>query len=175
MSLQYVRKVLEDGWEDEISGRPHNVGRIGEGIKLIYEGSDEWRRMDLSNYDYITLRDGGTVDIEAKGLSWTEEDNTVRVDIDIRTKGHYPDRDGRVTLYGERGAGDLEPNESPRWGGLVGEAERVMKEVRKGDEEFSIINVDVIDDLSAQMGGQVWRSVVQVRLEERSTVIDTDP
>lgn len=175
MSLQYVRHVLEHGWEDEISGRPHNVGRLGDDIKVIYESSDEWRRMDLSNYDYITLRDGGTVDIEPKGLGWTEEDNTVRVDIDIRTKGHYPDRDGRVTLYGERGAGDLDPNESPRWGGLVGEAERVMKEVRRGDEEFLIINVDVIDDLSAQMGGQVWRAVVQVRLEERSTVIDTDP
>lgn len=176
MSLQYVEQVLRDEWHDEIDGRPHNVGHLDDDVKIVYEGSKEWRRMDLSNFDYLTLQDGGDVDISPKGLGWTEEDTTSRVNIDIRTKGHHPDRDGRVTLYGETGAGDLDPRESPRWGGLVGETERVMKTIRRGDDcQNSIVNVDVIDDLTGQMGGQIWRSVVQVRFESRNATIDTDP
>lgn len=173
---QFVETVLRNNWENSISGRPHNVGSLGDDIKIVYESDIDWRQMDLANYDYLTIQDGGVVDITPKSLGWTEEETTSRVDVDIRTRGHPNDsRPGRIALYGERGAGSLNSNEKPRWGGLAGEVERTVKTVRKRKEEFDIINTDSVDDLSTQMGGQIWRAVVQIRLDERASQIDTTP
>lgn len=180
-SLQYIEEVLRNNWSSSISGRPHDVGDIvGEGgddtIKIVYESDDEWRRMDLANWDYIVLRDGGLVESSPQSFGWTQEDIVSRIDIDIRTTGHPADnRPGRIALYGERGAGTLNANESPRWGGIAGEAHRIVKSVRRGEKEYSIVGTDAVDDLSAQMGGQVWRALVQARLEIRSRTIDTSP
>ncbi|MFB6284581.1 MAG: hypothetical protein ABEK59_11760 [Halobacteria archaeon] len=176
-SIQYVDNVLQNNWTSSISGRPHDVESIGENpgdVRIIYGSDDEFRRMDLSNNDYLVLRDGGLAEITPKSFSWQEEDRISRVDVDIRTSG-WPNsnRPGRIALYGERGAGNLNSNESPRWGGLVGEALRVLKTKRKGDQEFTIINASEADDVSEQMGGQVWRTVVGVRLEQRNISIDT--
>lgn len=178
-AVQYIENLLIDEWTSSISGRPHDVGDIvgtggDETIKIVYESSDEWRRMDLANYDYLTIRDGGLVDINPQSFGWLQEDQISRVDVDIRTKG-WPgdDRPGRIALYGERGAGDLDDNEAPRWGGLVGETMRAVRTVRKGDQEFNLIFNTSADDLSSQMGGQVWRAMVQIRPEVRSTTIDT--
>lgn len=178
--VQYVENVLRNRWASSITGRPHDVGNLGgdlsndEYVRIVYEGDKDWRSMDLSNYDYLTLTGGGFTSIEPKAFGWTEEDRFTRVDIDIRTSGHVgKDRPGRIALYGERGAGNLSVNEKPRWGGLVGETLRVMKDVRKGDQEFTIIDANEADELSGQMGGQIWRSVVSVRLENRNRTIDT--
>lgn len=179
---QYIDNVLRSGWHSSISGRPHDVGAIeDEGVdnprvKVVYESDDDWRRMDLSNYDYITIMDGGIVDMPAKSFGWKNEDVISRLNLDIRTKGWTSEnRPGRISLYGERGAGTLAENEAPRWGGLVGEALRVVKAERKGDQEFSIIDASEANDLSSQMGGQVWRATVSVQLETRSSEIDTSP
>lgn len=173
-TVQYVENLIRDNWQSAITGRPHNVGVIDKDIKIVYESDDEWSQMNLGKYDYITLQDGGLVNMEAKSFGWSEEDIVSRVSVDLRTRGWPQEgRPGRIALYGERGAGALLPNEAPRWGGLVGETLRVLKSVRGGDEEFCIIDTNEADDLSGQMGGQIWRSVVNVRLESRSSTIDT--
>lgn len=181
-TLQFVENTIRDEWQSSISGRPHDVGELGadlsnnQYIRLVYESDADWSQMDLANYDYLVLRDGGDVNIIPKSFGWTEEEVVSRVDVDIRTRGHPSEgRPGRIALYGERGAGNLGANERPRWGGLAGEVERTIKTVRKGEEEFDIINIDVIDDVSSQMGGQIWRAVVQIRFESKADVIDTTP
>lgn len=178
---QYVRNLLEDNWQSSITGRPHDVGELDTDsqsgkVKIVYESDDEWRSMDLSNFDYLTIRDGGISNITPTSFGWLNEDRTARVTVDIRSKG-WPteDRPGRIALYGERGAGDLDPNESPRYGGLAGEVERVLKEPRDGDQEFSLISTPEINDLSGQMGGQIWRGTVTAVFESRSTEINTQP
>lgn len=172
---QFVENTIITEWEDSISGRPNDVGEIGPDIRIVYESDEDWRSMALENFDYITIVDGGDTDVTPKGVVWDHEDVVARVDLDIRTKGRPGLDRGRYALYGERGAGDLAENESPRWGGLAGEASRCMKSVRKGGHEFDVINVDTVDDLSGNMGGRVWRTVLNVRFEKRNSPIITEP
>ena len=195
MSLQYVERLLREEWHSSITGRYHDVGELDTDIKIVEQGDDEWRAMSLENYDYLTLMDGGDVDIAPQSIGWTEQETVSRVDIDIRTRGDpEAGRPGKIALYGERGAGDGlgdglgdEPlgddelgglgglDDAPRWGGLVGEVHRCIKSRRKGDEEYDIIDAFVVDDVTDQMGGQIWRALVNVRLEERAEVINTTP
>lgn len=175
MSLQYVERLLREEWHSSITGRYHDVGELDTDIKIVEQGDDEWRAMSLENYDYLTLMDGGDVDIAPQSIGWTEQETVSRVDIDIRTRGDpEAGRPGKIALYGERGAGDG-LDDAPRWGGLVGEVHRCIKSRRKGDEEYDIIDAFVVDDVTDQMGGQIWRALVNVRLEERAEVINTTP
>lgn len=169
-AIQYVQYVLDANWETSISGRPNDVPKP----PIDMEKSQS--KIDLRTADHINVVDGGSLSIEPKSLGWQEEGKEILVSIDIRSADRRVDGtkvDGRYRMFGERGAGTLSPNESPRWGGLVGEARRIISAKRTGDQEFDLVNGYEINDISEQSGHGHYRVVIEVRLEQIAATIDT--
>ncbi|AGM11978.1 hypothetical protein DNAM5_119 [Haloarcula californiae tailed virus 1] len=159
-AVQYVEYVLENNWEPSISGRYNDVPHP----RLIRESSEEYRRMNTQEDDTIIVSDGGISEIEPQSFGWVEERLLSRVTLDIRTSH------SRERLWGERD----DNNNSPRYGGLVGECKRIFDAKRKGDKEFDLVDGYEANDLSGQMGGLVWRATFELRLDTRASNIDPE-
>lgn len=175
-AVQYVENILAQDWEENIEGRYLDVPEP----TVVRESEEGDRRMNLQNSDYIVVSDGGISDITPASFGWVEEQTTSRVTLDIRTS--Y----SRERLWGDRYSGDTgdvqigstqlgDENTSGRYGGLVGEAKRIIDLHRKGDKEFDLIVPYEANDLSGQMGGKVWRATLSIRLEVRASTIDPQP
>lgn len=160
-AVQYVQEVLDANWTPSITGRPNDVPKP----EMVRESQLGDRRMNLDHNDYLVISDGGISDISPQSLGWTEEELTSRVTVDIRTS------QSRERLWGERDGN----NDGPRYGGLVGEAKRIIDTKRKGDKEFDLIIGFEANDLSGQMGGHIWRATFDIRLESRASTIDPSP
>lgn len=167
-ALQYTENLLDANWEESVSGRERDVPQP----QLIRESAESLRKMNLDQNDAALLRDGGITTIEPQSFGWAQERLVSRVTIDLRTTGEAGSTHGRERLWGYRGVGGLNDNESERYGGLVGETKRIMDSVRKGDNDFDLVLVTEENDLSAQMGGQIWRASVEVQLDIRARTID---
>jgi len=157
-AIQYVENILREDWEREVPGRNKPVP-VPE---VVRESSEEHRRMNTQNSDYIVVTDGGISEIEPQSFGWQEEATTARVTCDIRTS------QSRERLWGKRD----DDNNSPNYGGLVGEVKRIVDTKRKGDKEFDLIVGFEANDLSGQMGGKVWRATFEIRLEVRATTVN---
>lgn len=160
-AVQYIQKVLEDNWVESVSGRNSDVPTP----TFERESAEALRRMNLDRNDYVLIMDGGISNIEPQSFGWVEEQTTARVTLDIRTA------QSRERLWGQRS----DDNSGTRWGGLVGEASRIIHDIRKGDEEFDLIIPYEANDLSGQMGGHIWRATLEIRLEVRASTINTEP
>lgn len=170
-AVQYVEHLLENNWEPSITGRVEDVPQPG----IYRESAESLRRMNPDTEDVLLIRDGGITQIEPQSFGWVEERLVSRVTIDARTTGEAGSVPGRERLWGYRGVGNLDPNEAERYGGLQGEVKRILDEVRKGDEEFDLVIADEQNDLSAEMGGQIWRGTTEVTLDIRANTIDPTP
>lgn len=167
-AVQYVEYLLSENWQKSISGREYDVPQPA----IYRESPENLRRMNLDQNDVVLLRDGGVTEISPQSFSWQEERLVSRVTVDARTTGEAGSVAGRERLWGVRGAGDLDPNEAERYGGLQGEIKRIMDTVRKGDNEFDLVRVTQQNDLSGEMGGQIWRGTSEVVLDVRANQID---
>lgn len=170
-AIQYVEHILDANWESNISGREREVPQPD----IIRESAQSLRRMNLDERDQVMLRDGGVTTIEPQSFGWSEERLVSHVTIDARTTGEGGDVSGRERLWGWRGIGSLADNEAERYGGLMGEVKRILDTIRKGDEEFDLVLTTEQNDLSAEMGGQVWRGTTEVMLDVRVNEIDPTP
>ena len=170
-AIQYVQTLLDTRWEESISGREVDVPKP----KLMRESAENLRRINLDMEDVLLLRDGGVTSIEPQSFGWQEERLLSHVTIDARTSGEAGAVSGRERLWGYRGVGDLEPNEAERYGGLQGEIKRILDTGRKGDQENDLIYATEQNDLSAEMGGQVWRGTTEVQLDVRANQINPEP
>ena len=137
-------------------------------MALFREAAQDLGKMNIERDDVLLIRDGGITEIEPQSFGWVEERLVSRVTVDIRTTGHAGDVDGRERLWGRRRSGNV----APEYGGLTGEVKRVLDTVRKGDQEFDLIVNREQNDLSGEMGGQIWRATTEIELDTRANVID---
>lgn len=170
--LQYVKYVLADSgrWTKSISGRPNDVPKPA----FTLEGDDT--KLSLRTEDYIEIEDGGVTSITPQSVGWDEEKRQRVVSVDIRTatrRVQGTKTDGRIRMYGERGGGTLNANEAPRWGGVAGEASRVLHEVRDRDQEFDVVETFEARDLSGELNPGHYRVVLEVELTQQAYTIDT--
>lgn len=170
-AVQYVEALIEANWEPSITGRVVDVPQP----QILRESAQGLRRMNLDQHDVLLIRDGGITDVEPQSFAWQEERVVGRVTVDARTTGEAGAVPGRERLWGYRGVGDLGDTEAERYGGIQGEMKRIVDTVRKGDEEFDLILATEQNDLSAEMGGQVWRGTTEITLDIRANEIDPTP
>lgn len=167
-AIQYFETLLENNWTPSISGREVEVPKP----KIWRESSAKQRKLNLDQHDVLILRDGGVTEISPQSFAWHEERVVSIVTVDMRTTGEAGDVPGRERLWGYRGKGSLAENEAESYGGLQGEVKRIIDTVRKGEHEFDLIIADSQNDLSGEMGGQVWRGTTEVTLDVRASQIN---
>jgi len=171
-SVQYVEYIIDNNWEPSITGRAVDVPKP----TILRESSANTRRLNLDESDVLIIRDGGISNYEPQSFGWGGERQVGRVTVDARTTGEAGSTEGRERLWGYRGgAGSLGANEAERYGGLQGEIKRILDTVRKGDQGYDIIRASEQNDLSGQMGGQIWRGTTEVILDTRAHQIDPTP
>lgn len=166
-AIQYVEYLLDNNWQTSVSGREKDVPKPN----ILRESAESLRRMNLDENDVLLLRDGGVSQYEPQSFNWQEERIVSHVTIDARTTGEAGSVPGRERLWGYRGVGNLSANEAESYGGLQGEVKRILDTVRDGDKEFDLIPVSEQNDLSAEMGGQVWRGTTELSLDTRANQI----
>lgn len=168
-AVQYVKNLLENNWESAVSGREKDVPKP----EIYLESAENLRRVNLDQSDVVFVRDGGTTQYTPKSFGWAQEEYSSPVTIDARTTGEAGSVPGRERLWGYRGVGNLSANEAERYGGLQGEIKRILDEVRKGDQEYDLVLATAQNDLSGEMGGQVWRALTEVSLDVKAKTIDS--
>lgn len=163
-AIQYVETVLQNRWDDsDLNGDRHDdVPDIGRGVRVFRESAASRRKVASNDYDVIFVKDGGVTNVEPQGINWQRERQVSVVTVDIRTT------ESRERLWGKRDS----DNNAPTYGGLTGEVKRCFDEVRKGHKENDLVRVPEMNDLSGQMGGQVWRASITVELDNRSNHIN---
>lgn len=160
-SLAYLQTLLDENWEEDVSGRENTVPKP----YILLASSKYESRVSQYDGDVIFVVDGGPQSLTPKGAGWTHRGVESLVTIDCRTQ------QGRVRLEGGRN----DDNESESHGGLRGEALRIIDNVRKGDKEFDLIDGYEWNDLSEDMGFQFWRGTLEVRLTQVASEIDPQP
>ena len=159
-TLSYLRNLIENSWEEGISGRRNDVPTPF----VMMASNIQQTRVSQYDGDVIFIRDGGTESHTPKGAGWTHRGVESMVTVDIRTQH------SRERLEGARN----DNNEAERYGGLRGEVQRILDSVRKGDKEFDWINGYEWNDLSEDVGFQFFRGTWEVRLTQVANEIDPE-
>lgn len=135
---------------------------------IVTESEDS--NVSLKKSDAVIVKDGGLATKTPGTLNWDEETTVSFVNIDIRTVDRNREEltdtlrsPGATRLFGKR---DVRANTSERFGGLVGEATRVIQSYRRGVNEFDRIEVTEINDISGESGSNHYRAVITVRFEQ---------
>src|SRR6056297_870111 len=128
--IAWTAYALEEDWEPRVSGRTVEVPQP----YISIEGEDS--KASVKKSDLIQVKDGELATKEPGTLGYNEETNVSFVNIDIRTVDRNRDKfsdslrgPGATRLFGKR---DERTNTSERYGGLVGEATRILQEYRRG-------------------------------------------
>lgn len=166
-SLQYAHWLMDSNWTPSVSGRYQNVPKP----QLVYQSSEERRRISTGDEDTLIIRDGGPISKEPQGLRWDSERKLSRVTLDLRTSGSAGSVNGRQRMFGVRDSSGV----SEDYGGLTGEVERIIDEVRRGDKEYDLIKLSEINNLSGQTGTGMWRATAEVELDDRLRLINPPP
>lgn len=160
--INLIADALDNQWEESLDGRTKDVPK-----PAIRRGADIREvRFDQFSGDLIFVVDGGPQSIEAKGAGWNHEGIEALTTIDIRTSR------GRARL---EGVADPDTGEPERYGGLAGEAKRILDDMRQGVGPWDIVEVYEWNDLSADVGYAFWRGTWEVRLRQIATSIDPSP
>lgn len=160
-SLQYLKYVLENNWDGSaasVDGRINDVPKP----KIAIATDEDTKRLDPRKEDICFVREGGAQSITPRSVGWTLRKNETQVSIDFRTT------ESRERLEGTRD----DQNVKEEYGGLRGEAERILDGVRKGDKEYDWVNGYEWRPLSEEMGFANWRGVWEVRLTELAENIE---
>lgn len=171
MSIAYLRNELDDRWQTTISGRSVDVPKP----YIVPQKEDS--RASVKKGDVIVVKDGGIESVEPGALGYDAENRDAFVQLDIRTADRErPDitnstySPGGTRLLGFRSTAD---NSSDEHGGLVGEAQRVINEIRKGDNEFDVIQIQEVNDVSEQEDTHRYRALITIRFRTIGSKIDT--
>lgn len=160
-ALAYFETLLTNNWESSITDRIENVPEPQIHIAADVDVARVTQQVD----DVIFVRDGGPQSLTPQSAGWNERKVESLVTIDIRTSVDRP------RLEGVRDNN----NEAERYGGLRGETQRILDEVRRGDKEYDLINGYEWNDLSEDMGYGFWRGTWEVRLTKVAVNIDPSP
>lgn len=159
--LQYLKTELDERWQESVSGRVQDVPYPGDDRVFIDDITEKVRSSPKANPDYIVLS-RGTATKEPRGFGHTHRRRETTVTISCRSTGER----GRV--FGVRDGN----NDCEDYGGLVGEVERVLDEIRKGDKEFDRVLSPETRDVSNLADSGTWRGEVEVSAEILAEVID---
>lgn len=180
--IQAIRMLLDSEWTSSIEGRVNDVPK-----PLLVEEKKNLKD-DLRTQDVAHVGDGGPVESTPMGFGWTHERIDATVVVQLRSADRDGDvaTDGRHRMFGERfsatvsgssGVGETlvgDHSEAERYGGLVGETERLMKAHRKGFAEFDIVADGLrVEDESTLAGPGYYRADVYVPLANVASPIDT--
>jgi hypothetical protein len=160
-AVQFAEALLDARWRESYPGRA-DVPKPA----ILIENQPGIRQVSLTDRDDIVVRHGGTVDFSPVDLGWNSEKVEALVTIEIRTAESRERFEGTLT---GAGLGTREED-----GGLTGEVKRVLDSARKGAGEYDLVTAYQFNDLTGQMGGQVWRGDYTVRFEELARSIDPD-
>lgn len=146
------------------------TGRTTEVPEPVITVESEDSQASVKNRDIINVKDGGLSTKEPGTLGWDEETTVSFTNIDIRTADRNREvlddtqrSPGATRLFGKR---DVRANTAERFGGLVGEATRIVQKYRGGANEFDRIEVTEINDISGESGSNHYRAVITVRFEQ---------
>lgn len=170
--IAFTKYALDSDWESRVTGRSVEVPKP----YIATEGEDS--KASIKQSDVIIVKDGGLATKQAGTLGHKEETNVSFVNIDIRTtdrnREEFPDSlrgPGATRLFGKR---DDLTNGTERYGGLVGEATRVIQKYRTGVNEFDQIEVTEVNDISSESGSNHYRAVLTVRFEQTLTNVQPE-
>jgi len=158
--LQFLRHELADRWSASADGRIEDVPFPGEDRLFVGEVAKQVR-VSRASPDYIVLT-SGTTQKEPRGFGHTHRRSDNTVTISCRS-AHSRER-----VFGARD----DSNDCEDYGGLVGEVERILDEMRGGDKEFDRIHSGETRDVSNLAKESTWRGEVEASLEVLAEVID---
>lgn len=161
-TLLYLQTLLENNWQESYDGPAGTRIKDVPKPEIVMATSKDRKRVDPRNRDVCFVREGGSLDMEPAGLNWTERKRTGLATLDFRTT------ESRERLEGTRD----DNNEKEAYGGLRGEATRIIDEVRKGDKEFDRVTPYEWNPLSEEMAFANWRGELEVRLYTIAEVIE---
>lgn len=133
---------------------------------------DEREQFDFRSNDAVVVKDGGSLDLTPQSFGWSEEKVDATVDIECHTSDRRvggTKQDGRVNLLGVVGAdGGLS---AETYGGIAGEARKVITDVRKGFASWDRVEPSTIQDVSETVGQKRYKAVFTVNLVNEARVI----
>lgn len=134
-TLLYLKNILSNRWTKSIAGRQDDVPYPGDD-NVIRVGDK--RKQSHRTTDYLVLS-AGVETKEPKGLGYTHRGRNPTGTISCRSSV------SRDRVFGTRDGN----NDCEDYGGLTGEVERILDDVRKGHKEFSTIRAPEIQDNTA--------------------------
>lgn len=168
-AIRRFKRLLEDEWLEDRPGREVSVP---EPDVLIERNR---KQSDLKTSDYIVVKDGGSEDLTPGGFGWNHEGVKTRLELEltsadrrvagdrveshIRMFGYFNDTGG-VDQYG------LDPGAEEDHGGLVGEARKIMSDVRKGIGPYDRVTVREVNDQRNTVQKGKARATFNVELEK---------
>jgi hypothetical protein len=163
--LQAIAYLIENRWQRDHPDRTNSLPSMNNGVTVIIE--EESGNERLRQKDVLKVADDGDQDFEPQGFGHTHDSVDARVRVECRTtdRNGMGSLDGRIRCFGGRDPGTLE---AEGYGGLVGEVERVVDDVRSGVAEFNRVYVDRITDESATSGKGHYRGDVHIALVEHA-------
>jgi hypothetical protein len=155
-SLQFFEHVLDERWQTTYDGE--NGTRINEVPKpeILIATDENVKRVDPRRTDVLFVREGGAQSHTPRTLGRRHKRTETMVTLDFRTT------ESRARLEGTRD----ENNDKEAYGGLRGECERILDELRTGHKEYDWIDGYEWRPLSEDVGFTNCRGAWEVRLTE---------
>lgn len=155
--VEWLEAKFDGDWEETIAGRDEPVPKP----RIVTGGRQE----RIRDRDLLELS-AGTRRSRPISVGWSSQRTDERVTVDIRTDK------GDERMWGVL----LADGTSERYGGLVGEAQRVLDSYRKGTgTEYDLIDSYEVRDLGDQAGPGRDRVSIEVEFSKRAETMWTDP
>jgi len=161
-TVRQVLNLLESDWTPD---RPERENVPKPDIIL----DDKREQHDFHNSEVVVVKDGGSTNFEPSGLGWTEEHVDTAVDVEC----HSADRrvqgervEGRENLFGAVNGITAET-----YGGVAGEARKVVTDSRKDLGSWDRIVPTQINDVSETVGQKRYKAVFSVQLVKEARVL----
>lgn len=164
-ATEYLKRLLENRWQESIDGRPYDVPQPA----IVLNTRDIKRR--LNTEDIIQVTAPGTTQITPKTFNEVDVTDKMTVEIRAMDRANVPDN-VRDDPYKRVFGGRDQNNEAYRWSGISGEVLRILFSVYRGHKEFQKITPPTVDDLSDQTGPNHARAEIGVDLEQLASSTD---
>ena len=165
---------FKNGWQESRPGREFDVPK-----PQIFKQNEE-KNIDYKTQDSLIVRDGGSQDLEPQTFGWSEERQTTRMTIALRSADRRIEGDkidGRVRMFGYTNESDstdqygLDPGESEDAGGLVGEVRAILDSYRKGVDGWDYVKTTAVNDLTGSVRVGMYRADIEVELVNAARVL----
>ena len=143
--LFLIKEYLKNNWKESREFREVDVPIPN----ILVEGDRRIRGGNFSDDDLVIVSDGGTVQYEPASVGFRDYKITSPIDIQIRSSKGYQRFDGG--------------RDDDSYGGLTGEVEALLDDIRYGFEQYDIVLRESFDDNTSAHGADVFDGVWSVR------------